>query len=115
MEELLKSKDTLNFNKLKYIHKQYCDSVRIQGSSTKLLTFLVNDILDFGQLSAGKFRKDCINFCLQESTEEIILILQYKAEMYGINIDVQFLGFPLVSATNKICIDYTVNSDMQRY
>ena len=33
--------------KLRLIHNQYNDSVKIQMSSTKLLKFLVNDILDF--------------------------------------------------------------------
>ena len=73
---------------------------------------MVNDILDFGQLKAGKFRKDCINFNLMEATEEIILILRYKAEMYGINIKTQFENFPSAISHDKITINYTVISDM---
>ena len=40
----------------KYIMKQE-DSTSMQMSATKILGFLINDMLDYGQLSAGKFRK----------------------------------------------------------
>ena len=60
--------------KLRSISNQYNKSVKIQMSSTKLLKFLINDLLDFSQLRAGKFRKDCANFNLKESIEEIIMI-----------------------------------------
>ena len=56
------------------ISNQYNESVKIQMSSTKLLKFQVNDLLDFSQLRAGKFRKDCSNFNLKESIEEILMI-----------------------------------------
>lgn len=47
---------------------QYYSSMKVQNSSTKMLTFLVNDILDFGQIKAGKFRKCCSNFDIKEAT-----------------------------------------------
>jgi len=37
-------------------------------------------MLDFAQLKAGKFRKDCSNFNVKDSIEEIMSIQQYKAE-----------------------------------
>jgi signal transduction histidine kinase len=43
-------------------------------SSGKLLDFLINDILDFAQLRAGKFRMRVASFDLREAIEEIILI-----------------------------------------
>ena len=55
-------------------------SLRIQFNSTKLLSFYVNDILDFAKLSGGKFRKECRNLNLKESIEEILLIMKDKAE-----------------------------------
>ena len=73
--------------KLRSICNQHTESVKIQMSSTKLLKFLVNDILDFSQLRAGKFRKDCGNFNLKESIEEIIMIQQYKAEQTGVQVE----------------------------
>lgn len=40
----------------KLLHR-YVESVKIQMSGEKILSFLVNDILDYAQISAGKFRK----------------------------------------------------------
>ena len=36
-------------------------------SGEKILNFLVNDILDFAQLRAGKFRKNNENFFVNEA------------------------------------------------
>ena len=112
LKEIIYSSGNIDVNRLKSIHQKYVHSVRIQTSSTKLLTYLVNDILDFGQLKAGKFRKDCLNFNLRESIEEIILILQYKAEMYGISFDLKFSGFPSIFRNaSEFSSNYIVNSD----
>mgnify|MGYP006107558917 CR=1 FL=1 len=63
-------------------------------SSTKILKFLVNDILDFSQLRAGKFRKDCGNFNIKESIEEVIMIQQYKADQTGVEMEFKLENFP---------------------
>jgi len=63
-------------------------------SSTKVLRFLVNDILDFAQIRAGKFRKDISQFDIKEALEEIKLILLFKAEQSGIDIEMDFINFP---------------------
>jgi signal transduction histidine kinase len=49
-------------------------SLRVQNSSTKILRFLVNDILDFSQIKGGKFRQNLTNFDVREAVEEIMLI-----------------------------------------
>ena len=36
--------------------------------------FLVDDLLDFAQINAGKFRKVCTEFDLREAIEEIVSI-----------------------------------------
>ena len=43
-------------------------------SSTKILNYLVNDLLDFAQMRAGKFRKNCQNFDLEDAVEEIFMV-----------------------------------------
>ena len=58
--------------KLKRLQSEQLESINIQMSSSKILNFLVNDILDFSQLRSGKFRKDNSNFNIQEAVEEII-------------------------------------------
>lgn len=44
------------------ILKKYDQCNEIKEHSTEILKFLVNDILDFGQLRAGKFRKIIYRF-----------------------------------------------------
>ena len=58
--------------KLKRLQSEQLESIHIQMSSSKILNFLVNDILDFSQLRSGKFRKDISNFNIQDAVEEII-------------------------------------------
>ena len=60
--------------------------MNISGSSEKILEFLVNDILDFAQFRAGKFRKNFQNFCLKKSIEEVVKIQQYKADQMGVTL-----------------------------
>jgi signal transduction histidine kinase len=43
--------------------------------------FLVDDLLDFAQINAGKFRKVNTEFDLREAIEEIVSIQHEKALM----------------------------------
>ena len=76
----------------------------MQESSSKILCFLVNDILDFSQLKSGMFRKNCQMFNLEDAIQEIIVIQKLKAEFLGIKLFAVFEGFS----------NYMVCSDMQR-
>ena len=53
--------------KLKTVSKAYDETLMVQNSSQKMLSFLVNDILDFAQLRSGKFRKDISFFNIKEA------------------------------------------------
>lgn len=50
------------------------ESIKVQSSSTKILNFLVNDMLDFAQMNSGKFRKNIYNFNLKDAMDEIVSI-----------------------------------------
>ena len=52
----------------------------ISSRSTKFLIFVVNDMLDLGQLNSSKFRKIITRFNVKNSLEEIISVLDYKAK-----------------------------------
>ena len=67
--------------------------MKVQESSSKILCFLVNDILDFAQLKSGMFRKDCYMFNLEEAVNEVILIQKLKAEFLGVKLYCIFEGF----------------------
>ena len=60
--------------KMKDIWNQQMESIKVQSSSTKILNFLVNDMLDFAQMRSGKFRKNIYNFDLKEAINEIVSI-----------------------------------------
>lgn len=72
--------------KLKDIWNQQMESIKVQSSSTKMLNFLVNDMLDFAQMRSGKFRKNNNNFDLKEAINEIVSIQMMKAEFCGIQL-----------------------------
>ena len=46
--------------------------------------FLVDDLLDFAQINAGKFRKVITSFDLRDAIQEVISIQKDKANMGGI-------------------------------
>lgn len=69
------------------------ENIKIQNCSSKLLNYLVNDILDFSQMKSGKFRKNNINFDITDTIQEILTIEGPKAEILGINIKVDLYNF----------------------
>ena len=59
-----------------------------------MLSFYVNDILDFAQINHGKFRKVCRRVDVKAVIEEVIGILKTKAEQGQINVSLELTGFP---------------------
>lgn len=81
IETYLNHKDQRKLRKkLNKLHKEQLESININMSASKILNFLVNDILDFSQLRFGIFRKDTFNFNIKDTIEEIVHIQQDKAE-----------------------------------
>ena len=73
-----------------------------------MLNYLVADILDFAQMKQGKFRKNIQYFDLKLAVEEVISILQYKADQLGINISLKIsnsLKNRLNIMGNMVCFD----------
>ena len=65
----------------------------MQNSSEGILSFLVHDMLDYAQISADKFRKMETDFNLKDCIEEILHIVNLKAEYLGVKIITQYDGF----------------------
>ena len=58
IEEDLGKISTKNLKKkLNKVSKEYDETLKVHNSSSKLLTFLVNDILDFAQLRSTSIRQ----------------------------------------------------------
>jgi signal transduction histidine kinase len=47
---------------------------KIQQSSAKVLTFIVQDLLDYAQIKSGKFRKNILEFNVISAVEEVMMI-----------------------------------------
>ena len=43
--------------------------MKVQESSANLMSFLIQDLLDFAQIKAGKFRKNIENFNIIDAVE----------------------------------------------
>ena len=46
----------------------------IQENSSDLMQYLIQDLLDFAQLRAGKFRKNRVTFNIVEAVEKVMSI-----------------------------------------
>jgi signal transduction histidine kinase len=44
------------------------------------MEFLVQDLLDFAQIKAGKFRKNIKLFNIKEAIDQVVAIQSYKAK-----------------------------------
>jgi signal transduction histidine kinase len=62
----------------------------INQKSTKILTFVVSDILDLSQIKNGKFRSVISKFDVKKAVLEIKSILDFKADMGGITVFTTF-------------------------
>ena len=76
--------------KLKEVLDMITQSYKIQDSSSNLMSFLVDDLLDFAQLNNGKFRKVAKEFDLKEAIREVVEIQKEKAKMQGIKLKERF-------------------------
>jgi signal transduction histidine kinase len=55
------------------------ESFKVQESSTNLLKHLIQDLLDYAQIRAGKFRKVLKKFDIKEAVDEIVHMQMKKA------------------------------------
>ena len=62
----------------------------VQTSSANLMEFLVQDLLDFAQIKAGKFRKNIKQFNIKEAIQQVLDIQSYKAQKQGIELSVEY-------------------------
>jgi len=75
-----------------------------------MMAFLVDDLLDFAQLNAGKFRKTVKKFELKEAMEEIIDVQKDKASMSGIQLSCEYI--PQSAENKKITTLFSKNKKL---
>ena len=75
------------------------------------MEFLVQDLLDFAQIKAGKFRKNITNFSIKDAIDQVIDIQSYKAEKQGIELKTEYLN---IDEDDQGCFSPYIKSDMTR-
>ena len=94
---------------------------KIQQSSANVLTFIVQDLLDYAQIKSGKFRKNIMEFNIINAVEEIMIIQQRKAVDNKIRLHATFENIKSDGQEHEIdhkfsqgTFPYMVNTDQQR-
>jgi signal transduction histidine kinase len=87
-----------------HVDEEGKEFLKVAESSTKLMLSLVNDLLDFSQIIAGKFRLNLDEFDFRSTLENIESIIGCLAEKKGLTINVNY-------STNAPIM---INSDEQR-
>lgn len=62
------------FKKCSQLTSKLRSGLKIQRSSGNILTFIVQDLLDYAQIRSGKFRKNLSEFSIFEAVNEVMLI-----------------------------------------
>ena len=56
------------------------------------MEYLVQDLLDYAQIKAGKFRKNIKQFNIKDAIQQVIDIQSYKAAKQGIELFVEYMN-----------------------
>ena len=86
-------------DKLRLVRNELSLTYDITSRSTKCLVFVVNDMLDLGQLTSSKFRKVITKFNVKTSIEEIISVLDFKAKQMKVQVEIHMENFPGLSCS----------------
>ena len=68
------------------------DGLKVQDSSAKIMSFLVQDFLDYAQIKSGNFRTNIRPFDAREMIEKVICIQREKAEDSGLDLKSIFVN-----------------------
>mmetsp|Transcript_3750 Transcript_3750/g.5673 ORF Transcript_3750/g.5673 Transcript_3750/m.5673 type:complete len:84 (-) Transcript_3750:1035-1286(-) len=66
---------------------------RISEASAQMMTFLVQDFLDYAQIKSCKFRTEAKPFDIREAVESVICIQKQKVSEIGIDLRAEYPGF----------------------
>jgi signal transduction histidine kinase len=79
---------------------------KIQQSSANILTFIVQDLLDYAQIKSGKFRKNIMEFNVITAVEEVMIIQQRKAQDNSIRLHATFINIRQDDGEHMIDCNY---------
>ena len=93
---------------LEQIMDELDSGLHMQDTSSKVMIFLANDLLDFAQMRNGKFRKNVELLNLEKVIQDVVMIQQNQADSKGVSVEIQMEQFYVSSD------DYNIYSDEQR-
>ena len=73
-----------DLKKIDSIMESLEEGLAIQDASAKLMSFLVQDFLDYAQIKSGKFRRNIKEFNAAESVNKVMAMQKEKAKAQGI-------------------------------
>jgi signal transduction histidine kinase len=68
------------------------DGNDVQESSADIMSFLIQDLLDYSQIKANKFRKNIKKFDITEAIEKVMCIQRKKSIDLGIDFYVDYIN-----------------------
>lgn len=84
------------------IHERQQKVASVQMSAVKILMFLVSDMLDYSQITAGQFRKMYSSFNVLNTINEVMDIMRFKADELGVKLITNIQNLPTVSPNTII-------------
>ena len=91
LKELAVSNE-INSDDIIHILRELFEGQDVQDASAKFMNFLAQDLLDFGQINASKFRFNYSQFSIIDSVREVMNIQKIKAEMSRIQLTCEFIN-----------------------
>lgn len=84
-KELTKNIEFMDHSTKEYLECQRIlndlnNGLKVQDSSANIMSFMVQDLLDYAQIKANKFRKVLNTFNIRESVERVMCIQRQKAQ-----------------------------------
>lgn len=77
------------------------DGLDIQNSSANMMSYMIQDLLDFSQIKAGKFRKNIQAFNVRDAVNDVMRFQQKKAQDQGVEFFATFEGIAMDSALSN--------------
>ena len=77
---------------MKQINIKLKSGLKVQQSSANIMSFIVQDLLDYAQIKSGKFRKNISTFNIKQSIEKIMCIQRKSAEQKGIKFEAVYIN-----------------------
>ena len=86
----------------------------MQESSANIMSFMVQDLLDYAQIKANKFRKNLKSFNIRESVDKVMCIQRQKAQEQTIDFYAEFINIGEDESGNFGSYSPIIYSDEQR-